>query len=214
MSVLNSVNMIVLLELSILLIVVLLFLFFRFNKAKSTAQNAAHELVDKLEETSNIRDKQLARLISDHCTVDEQYAQETIQVIRTNEQLLYQKIIELYLLQDGEQLTNIDYYVANLAKPYHSLLASSALNVSDGQLSPERIAEQERIQELEELVDRLSVQLTTAMTTIDEVSAEYTRIFAGSKSEVELENSCKKMLATYQQALQEAKKLLLASDPE
>jgi tRNA isopentenyl-2-thiomethyl-A-37 hydroxylase MiaE len=211
MSVLSSVNVIILLELSILLIVVLLFLFFRFNKAKSVAQNAANELVDKLEETRNIRDKQLARLISDHCAVDEQYAQETMQAIKTNEQLLYQKIIELYLLRDGEQLTNIDNYVANLAKPYHSLLASSALNASDGQLPLERIAEQERIQELEELVDRLSAQLTTAM---DEVSAEYTRIFAGSRSEAELENSCKKMLATYQQALQEAKKLLLVSDLE
>nr|WP_305909126.1 hypothetical protein [Methylomarinum sp. Ch1-1]MDP4522014.1 hypothetical protein [Methylomarinum sp. Ch1-1] len=38
------------------------------------------------------------------------------------------------------------------------------------------------------------------MKTMDEISAEYTRVFSGKQSELELENSSKKMLRIFQEA--------------
>jgi len=208
MNILESVNIFFLLEFAVVLIIVLLFLLLRFNKEKSNAQKAANDFINKLEETSAIRDKQLARTINDHCTVDGEFSREIMQTIKANEQRLYQKIVELFLLRDAQQLNNMDAYVVELTKPYNTLLTRSTLNESSGQLSPERVAEQARIQALEAMTEKLGTQLNSAMKTMDEVSGEYTRIFNGSKSETELDSSCKKMLSIYQQAQREAGKLL------
>jgi len=57
--------------------------------------------------------------------------------------------------------------------------------------------------------NRLAEQLTVAMSTMDEISDEYTRVFSGTQTELELENSSKKMFSIFQKAGQKISKTIV-----
>jgi len=188
---LDSVMFVVMLEALLALSIVISLILFLARKKKQKEQLASNELIDKLQDTEKIKVKQMNELISTHCELEPGRVNELLEEVQTSERNLYKQIIKIFLNRDIKLLGNIDQHIESLAEPYCKLLSHSSGGGSEVE---------EQIQKLTSDNERLSEQLTIAMNTMDEISAEYTRVFSGTQTELELENSSKKMFEIFHQA--------------
>ncbi len=179
-------------SLALFLLIIALFLFRKNNRKGELVVSA--KVIEKLQDTENIKAKKLNALFSTHCDLDANALNELLGEIKSSERTLYQQIIRIYLTKDAKSLNKIDQHIENLAEPY-----CKVLTYSSGGAEKEKQYE-EKLQQLMGENERLGEQLTIAMTTMDEISAEYTRVFSGTQTELELENSSKKMFNIFQQA--------------
>jgi len=194
---------------ALVLLVIVFFIFSRGKRAKG--QSAVNELINKFEDTENIKAKKLKSLISDNCTVEADLLQALIKEMNESEKVLYQKIVQLFLNRDVELLKDIDEHIDNLSEPYCKLLIhSSSSPIESGKMD----AIDDKVNRLSKENGRLSEQLSVAMNTMDEISAEYTRVYSGSQTELELENSSKKMFKTFSEAEQNIKQLYKDAEAE
>lgn len=199
---LNSITVILMAEALAALCLIILIFFFLSKKKSSGEQVAAHKLIDKLEDTENFKSKKLGEMISEHCEISQDELKELMKEISQSERVLYQKIIKIFLNKDTSLLKGIDKQIDKLSEPYCKLLT----DFSGG------TANTEKIQKVDDKVSlhinenqRLNEQLATAMNTMDEITKEYTKVFAGTQTELELENSSKKMFAVFRDAEQRIK---------
>jgi len=190
----------------------LILVWFFISKKKTTGDELASEkVIEKLQDTENIKAKQLSILISTHCDLEPAKVNEVLADIRSNERQLYKQIIQVYLNRDVEALETIDQHIDQLSEPYCKLLARS----SESAVDTDKIKKEQ--QEAKKLInenERLREQLTVAMNTMDEISAEYTRVFSGTQTELELDNSSKKMFMIFRQAEQQIKETSIDVDLE
>ena len=198
----NSVIVILMAEaLAALFLFVLVFMFFAKRK-KSNGEISASDLIDKVEVTEHLKVKNLQKLIQDNCSIEPDVLDALLKEITSNERILYQQIIQLFLKKDSDVLNNIDEHIDNLSEPFCKLLIHSSSNEME---SGKSAVVEDKLQRLMQENSRLSEQLSVAMNTMDEISAEYTRVFSGRQTELELENSSKKMFEIFNTAEQEIK---------
>lgn len=183
----------------ILLIIVVSLLFRKKSKGQ---QLASRQVIDSLQEADNIKTKKLAGLISMYCDLQPNELNESLAEIKSNERQLYRQIIQMFLNRDVDVLLTIDQYVDNLSEPYCKLLAHAFGGAGDADRDNE---DKQKMTKLMQQNKQLAKQLTVAMSTMDEISAEYTRVFTGTQTELELENSSKKMFEIFHQAEQQVK---------
>lgn len=199
---LNSIMVVFMAE-AVLALFLLIFALLLFSRKKAMgAQEASGKVIDKLQDTESIKAEKLRTLISAHCNIDANLLNELLAEVKTSERHLYQQIIRMFLNRDSKVLEEIDQQIDKISESYCKILTHSSGGVAD--------ADEANRQELknDQLVsenERLGEQLTIAMNTMDEISAEYTRVFSGTQTELELENSSKKMFAIFQQAGQKIK---------
>jgi hypothetical protein len=134
----------------------------------------------------------LDRLLSDKCGLDRPTVNRALQEITDSEKALLQIIIKLFLQREIGLLTEIDEKISNLSEPYCQLLIKMSHGSSNSSTSISND------QGLEFINQQLVRQLNTAMQTIDDITAEYTRVFSGNQTGLELENSRKKMMQIFQ----------------
>ena len=169
--------------------------FFLFSRTKNLGEQAtASKLIDKLEDTENIKAKQLESMIAENCTIEPDVVKGLLNEISSSERILYRQMIQMFLNRDVELLNDMGQYIDNISEPYCKIIRHSSGN---GEGSGTLKVTEEKIEELMSKNERLSRQLTVAMNTMDEISSEYTRVFSGTQTELELENSSKKMLAIF-----------------
>ena len=191
---------------ALICLVVLVLSYFIVNANKKTKQHlAADKLIKKIKKTTLERSENLADLVAEHCVIEPEVQQQLLEDINTQERTLYQQIIRLFLGRDAALLNKIDSSIRGLSEPYCKMLETSANNDTAGVSATELNTANQKAIQLQEENTRLSEQLHTALATMDEISSEYTRIFNGTKSETELQNSCKKMLQTYRDAESQVK---------
>ncbi len=155
--------------------------------------SAIDNFVNQMNEQAQFRNQPLNRLLSEVCGLRKEEVQETLQQVSDNERALMKTVIELFLKREMTLLNEVDKCIGDLSEPYCSLLAK--LSAMPKTSAPENT------QSLERINQQLVRQLDTAMQTIDEITAEYTRVFNGNQTELELENSAKKLLQTFQDSI-------------
>ncbi len=188
--------MLFMLEASVVLfiLILLIFLFSKNNRKKEYAASA--KVIDQLQDTENIKAKKLASLFSTHCKLEQEVLNSLLTEIKSSERNLYQQIIKTFLTRDVKLLGKIEQQIDKISEPYCKVIS----HASSGKVEDKE--SEEKLQRLTEENKRLAEQLTIAMNTMDEISAEYTRVFSGTQTELELENSSKKMFDIFQQASQ------------
>ncbi len=170
-----------------------------FSRRRSREHAAAHDLVVRLEKSEVKRSKKLGEAIIECCEIDKDKLREILKEISSCEHALYQQILQIFLKRDVALLNQIDSYINKLSSPYCRLLKDS--NSTEVVSNDEELEEAKlQISRLKKEGAQLSEQLEMAMKTMDEISAEYTRVFSGTQSELELENSSKKMLRIFHEA--------------
>ncbi|MGR8930206.1 MAG: hypothetical protein ACU836_06145 [Gammaproteobacteria bacterium] len=193
MIALDSALVIVMAELLLAMVILAGILFFISKKKRDKEISEINQFITQLEEQALIRNEPLDKLLRETCGLDTTTVKKTLENINSTERELMQKVIQLFLQRDTLLLNEIDHCVGSLSESYCQLMSrvgQAPTGVADDNHSLERINQQ------------LIRQLDTAMQTIDEISAEYTRVFSGSQSGLELENSSKRMLQIYHDSIQ------------
>lgn len=196
---LDSIIVILMIEglFALLLVIVALYLF-SSHKSKGD-QLASNKVIARLKDTGNLKAKKLTTLVATNVDIEPAELNEILAEMKSSERQLYKQIIQLYLKRDVDALANIDQQIDRFSEPYFKVLAHSV----GGAVDTETIEEYEKKNYLlMEQNDRLGEQLSLAMATIDEISSEYSKVFSGTQTELELKNSSKKMLGLFQQASQ------------
>ncbi len=191
---LSLVNIIFMLEASIALLLMMLVWFLISKNNSKGDEVASNKVIDKLQGTEKLKAKKLAELISENCELEPEELNNLLAEIKANERNLYQQIIRIFLKRDVALLGRIDKHIDKFSEPYCKILSHAS-----GGGGKEKELE-DSLNKLTESNDRLAEQLTIAMNTMDEISDEYTRVFSGTQTELELENSSKKMFSIFQKA--------------
>jgi len=191
----SPVSMVFMLEASIVLVLLLLILYFVLKNNSKGDEAASSKVIDKLQDTEKLKSKKLAELISEHCELEQGDLDNLLAEVKKNERNLYQQIIRIFLKRDVDLLGKIDQHIDKFSEPYCKILS----HASGGGGEKEKELE-EKLNKLAEENTRLAEQLTIAMNTMDEISDEYTRVFSGTQTELELSNSSKKMFSIFQKA--------------
>ena len=192
---LSSLTVVFMIEATLTLFVLILVLFL-IQKSKNKGEYAnSVKVINKLQRAEKGKEKKLTALFSAHCELGSDAVNDLLAEVKAGERALFQKIIRIYLNKDAKVLSQIDKQVDKLSDPYCKALAQS----SGGNAEKDKQYE-DKFEKLVLENKRLAEQLTIAMTTMDEISAEYTRVFSGTQTEMELENSRKKMFGIFRKA--------------
>lgn len=167
-------------------------LFFISRNKRNKEIRAIDSFISKLDEQAALKNLPLEKLLSDTCGLDRKAIDAALQEITESERALFQKVIQLFLEREMDLLGEIEQRIGNLSEPYCSLLTHMASG------STRTSAEGGNAVGLERVNQQLVRQLDTAMKTIDEITSEYTRVFSGNQTALELENSSKKMMQIFQ----------------
>jgi len=199
---LSPVVVIILFESLVILILLIFIIPLVSRNKKNAAQNAAEILVKKLKKNKNSRSDQLEKILTDATSLQDEQRNQLMEEVADNEKTFYQYVLRMFFNRDTELLKKIDKQVQNISEPYCKLLGNIAPAVDDDALKKA----QQEISHLKKQLQKQSQQMETAMRTMNELSVEYTQIFAGRRTELELQNSSKKMLALFHESLQQVKK--------
>ena len=191
---LNSIFVVLLVEGLVCLVLLVIGRWLFYNKKNSGEQVAVHELIDKLEDTVNFKAKKQDEMVSKYCVKESDELKQLLSDITDNEHVLYQQIIKMFVNRDVDLLQAIDQPIDKLSEPYYKIIKY----VSENAAATERQALSDNdLHRLKQENERLGVQLKEAMHTIEEITAEYSKVFSGTQTELELENSSKKMFGIF-----------------
>ncbi len=183
--------------LAALFLLVVIIAFFASSK-KNKERIAAKRLVNKLKDGEGSRKEDLSSRLSNSCALSESAIDAALAEIDSQEKILYQHIVKMFLGRDAALLLEIDKSVQALSEPFCQLLADvAAIDKVDPAITTAIEAANVEINRLRGESERLTEQLSMAMKTMDEVSSEYSKMFGSSKDVEELDVSRKRMLKTY-----------------
>lgn len=192
---LNSITAVLMVEALVVLILLGLIFMVVFGQKSSGDQAAVHKLINKLKGSEKNKAEKRSEIIAEYCDVDPSALNEVLNEISSKERDLYKKIIQMFLSRDRKLLMQIDQHIDNLAKPYLSIAGISASN-NEEEAEALETAKNE-INRLKEESDVLRNELMITTDSMEEITAEYTRVFSGSQTELALENSSKKMFGIF-----------------
>lgn len=163
------------------------------RKKRKQEMHAIDNFINQFNDQASFTNKPLHQLLSETCGLDEQAVEQTLKDVNDSERALMQIVLKLFLQREMSLLNKLNKCINNLSLPYCDLLSNLQTPANDSLSRPSSSG-----QGLERINQQLVQQLDTAMQTIDEITAEYTRVFSGNQTALELENSRKKMLKIFQ----------------
>ena len=194
---LNSIFVVLLVEGLVCLVLLVIGGWLFFNKKNSGEQVAVHELIDKLEDTGNFKAKKQDEMVSKYCVKESDELKQLLSDITENEHVLYQQIIKMFVDRDVDLLQAIDQPIDKLSEPYYKIIRYVSENAA---ATEQQALSDNDLHRLKQENEKLGVQLKEAMHTIEEITAEYSKVFSGTQTELELENSSKKMFGIFKNA--------------
>ena len=197
---LDSAIVILMAEALAIMVLVVLAMLFWGRKKRSKELAGVDQFIDQMTDEEAIKNRALETVLVENCGLDAKTVESVLQEVSDAERALLQRIIQLFLQRDPALLSEIDQLIANLSDPYCKLLATTAAGSVSAAGHTDDIGK--KISGLEHVNQQLVRQLDTAMQTIDEITSEYTRVFSGNQTALELENSSKKMQQVFLDAEQ------------
>lgn len=191
MMTLDTALVIIMAEALAVLILLLAGQIFMSRQKRKKEMQAIDSFIDKFNDQASFKNQPLHQLLSETCGLNDDTVEQTLKDVSESERALMQIVIKLFLQREMSLLHQIEKRIDNLSLPYFDLLTNlHSATASQPAVDPK--------QGLERINQQLVQQLDTAMQTIDEITAEYTRVFSGNQTALELENSRKKMLKIFQ----------------
>ncbi len=185
-----------------LLLLVVLFAISRSKHEKEIV--AIESFIVQFEKNETIKSGLLETILLEKCGLSPRLAADVLQKVLESERALLQRIVQMLLNRDPKCLAEIEQLIVKLSEPYCNLLAETEVGFADGNEGRKDM----QVVGLEKVNKQLVRQLETAMQTIDEISSEYTRVFSGHQTLLELDNSSKKMQQIFKDIEQRIKQNL------
>lgn len=192
MTALDSSLIILMAEISLLIIVFAISYLWVSKRKQNKELHAIHQFINQVEQDVTLNNKPLERLLSDTCGLTPQETDNTLKDINASERALLHNVLQLFLQRELSLLKDIDQSISQLSEPYCKLISTLSIK--------RRNPNTQDTHNLEQTNQQLKQQLDTALHTIDEITAEYSRVFSGNQTALELENSSKKMLQIFYDA--------------
>jgi hypothetical protein len=189
-----------------LLLLVVLFARSRSKHEKEIA--AIESFIGQFEKNETIKCGLLETILLDKCGLSPELASDVLQNVLESERALLQRIVQMLLSRDPKCLAEIEQLIVKLSEPYCNLLVETELGFTENH----DIRKNPKVVGLEKVNKQLVRQLETAMQTIDEISSEYTRVFSGHQTLLELDNSSKKMQQIFKDIEQSIKQNIADMD--
>ena len=187
----------------------LLVVFFARARSKYGKEIAEIErFISRFEEEEPLKIGVLENILLENCGLKPDLAADILQQVLVSERALLQRIVHMLLKRDSTCLPEIEQLIAKLSKPYCNLLTETELGFAESS----NLRKETKVFELEKVNKQLVRQLETAMQTIDEISSEYTRVFSGHQTQLELDNSSKKMQQIFKDIEQRIKQNIADMD--
>lgn len=205
---LDSALVILMAEALLGLVILVLVLWFMSRRKRGNELASIDAFISQMQEATVLKNQPLDQLLSQQCGFNREQVESVLQQVSDSERALFQRIIQMFLLRETAILAEIDQRIGELSDPYCQIIIEMAADRHEqrsGAGAGGAAAEFEHANQL------LSRQLKTAMQTIDDVTAEYARVFSGQQTALELENGRKKMLETFLRAEEEIKQNLQIS---
>ena len=164
--------------------------------------------IGQFEKNESIKSGLLETILLEKCDLKPELTADILQKVSESERALLQRIVQMLLLRDPKCLAEIEQLIVKLSEPYCTVLAGTELGfaeIDDGRKNSKVVG-------LEKVNKQLVRQLETAMQTIDEISSEYTRVFSGHQTLLELDNSSKKMQQIFKDIEQRIKQNIADMD--
>ncbi len=197
-------------EAALLLLAVLGLVLHTWLRNQRQERQAAGRLIAQLQRAMPEHGENLQQLLEGFEQLPAEHQEDLIADLLARERRLYQQILNLFLSRDPRRLGHIESHIRALQEPYQQLLQSLPQAPAPA-ADPEALAEaRARIRTLEAEVEQLADQLQVALETLDNLSSEYTRMFAPDRSREELEASRRRIM----EALKRGEEKLRPPSPE
>jgi uncharacterized membrane-anchored protein YjiN (DUF445 family) len=207
------------LETIIALLASVIALAYRAQRRKKREKQQAETWVRKFRSREGQRLESLAgELAAGGEGMDGELRQNTLAAVNQNERALYHAILEAFLRQDLSKLAELEVQVQNLSAPWQALLrqASSLPNLAmadmqaqnaalAAELAQARADQGQALAQARQEREAVQQQLGHAIATLDQVSAEYAKMFGERKTAEELQASRARMLLAFRAAEQAAR---------
>jgi hypothetical protein len=216
---LNPALWVLLFEALIALLIAFGWLLYSSRKVKNQTFSFAEQLVNNLGMSKKDHTENLSAIITENTHIDAQVLETLLNDVNVEEKALYRYVIKILLERDLERdpelLNDLQAHVESLAKPYCKVLqqslSSDQMRLSEGASSPSEELElaQQEILHLQDENTRLTKELKQAITTVDNIVEEYTRVFNGKPEETELRKSAHRMVELFKRVTDHAEKIEL-----
>ena len=183
-------------------LVVLLVIFFVLGKDKKAQRQAVSSITKKFKKDHSQRSTDITADLA-FASVDGQLLEEFLRDIEQKEAKLYRQIMSMFLQKDVSLVKACDKSIAEVSAAYWEGLRKSIQHRPGTVDNAESLKAEANLKEALLEQERLNDELTEALTTLDEVSNEYSHLFSSNKDQEELAASKERMLACFQQAVKE-----------
>ncbi|MEW5008772.1 MAG: hypothetical protein AB1Y36_05765 [Cycloclasticus sp.] len=189
-------------EAAIVGLVVLFVIFFVLGKDKQAQRKAVSSITKKFKKDHSQRSTDITADLA-FASVDGQLLEEFLRDIEQKEAKLYRQIMSMFLQKDVSLVKACDKSIAEVSAAYWEGLRKSIQHRPGTVDNAESLKAEANLKEALLEQERLNGELTEALTTLDEVSNEYSHLFSSNKDQEELAASKERMLACFQQAVKE-----------
>ena len=185
---------------AIIVILVLSYLF-RNERKRTDDRSEVNKVIKRIKKDKDSRQEELKEVL--HIpSMDQLELDDLLNEIHYNESKLYQHVVKIFLKKEVTHLKALDKHVKSLSDPYWKILKKRSEETIESPGNEEELKQlQTGLQVALDEKDRLSEHLAMALKTLDEVSAEYTNMFDKDADLTELNESKKRMMAYFEQAV-------------
>lgn len=179
--------------------------YLRYKKQQTI--NKIDRFIETFLDHGPLKTEPLGQLLSNSDIVDWETVEKTVQSVGAAERALFQQIIQFYLQQNPNLLKNIEKQIGNLSEPYFQLIKHLTKTAQSNHEATQNESILSEARSVVQVNQQLTHQLKHALQTIEEITNEYTRVFNGRQTALELENSSQKMIQLFREAEQQLKKI-------
>lgn len=168
------------------------------SRRRNQEKKAVKQLIERLKKVESGQSQELGEILAEIQDLPQERRQILVDEIMEREKALYRQILKLFLERDISLLSKVDEGVRDITRPYQELLRDLPAG-KDPELTAALAQAEGEISRLKAETQQLSEQLQVAMETVDNLSKEYTRMFAPDKTTEEMEASRHRILETLKQ---------------
>jgi hypothetical protein len=220
----NSAVMILMAEILAVTLFAVAGLLYFLRKQRHAEMQEIERFVDKCTTEETLRIHNLKSILREKCQLDQEATEAVLKEIIMAERAIIQRVVTIILQRDMSQLHDLDGLVSSVSNPLCNLLAENKTSKAENPTvvknrepgwPEDEFSEQEaagnaetKINGLTFINQKLSKELDIAKLTLEEMTNEYTRVFSGQQTALEVENSHKRMLQIFHEAEKQLNQML------
>lgn len=163
---------------AVILLIFVIFIIIRF-KRRNADKTYVRDFIREYNESKHTHNTDIKNRLEVGCHIVGEDAKQAMNMVTTSEKKLFKRVLNLYLGNERDCLSDIQKDVAVLSDNWLSVVQEGATNAMTAVCNNvDTMALEGKISELEEKNHEMSSKLDEAMKTMEEIIIEYARLYA------------------------------------